>query len=165
MSRIKDAIGQLPSWPGFAIGAVVIISLGGWYYGTSYARCTEVRQGRELLRAAIDKAAAGGSGEFDMAAAIPGDWDEVRIVEGHRPGQVPLNCPFGWDMTWRERQALVEAGQYTIVGLFKAGRFQRYVEYRGDWATFPGAARSIPRNEARFKVTGMKAPFALTPMP
>lgn len=165
MSRIRDAIGQLPSWPGFAIAAVVVVLLGGWYYGTSYAQCTEVRDGRERLRAAIERAAASGSGLLDLAADIPGDWDEVRIVEGHRPGQVPLNCPFGWDLTWRERQALVEAGKYTIIGLFKADQFQRYIEYRGDWATFPGAAKAIPRSAARFTVSGAKVPFTLTPLP
>ena len=62
MRGLKDAVSQLPSWPGFALGAVVIVALGGWYYGTTYTRCVEVRDGREALRAAIDKAAAGGAG-------------------------------------------------------------------------------------------------------
>lgn len=165
MRGLKDAISQLPSWPGFAIGAVVIVALGGWYYGTTYTKCVEVRDGREALRAAIDKAAASGTGLLDFAADLPGDWDEVRIVEGHRPGQVPLNCPFGWDMSWRERQALVEAGKYTVIGLFKGGAFQRYVEYRGDWATFPGAPEAIARGQARFRIEGDAAPYKLTLVP
>jgi hypothetical protein len=166
MSKIKDAINQIPSWPGFAIGAVVMLSIGGWYYGKTYANCMEVRDGRNELHGAIKAAAAGQGGVLDLAKALDGDWDELRIVQGHRPGQVPLNCPFGWDLGWRERQDLIEAGQYTIVGLFKAGTFQRYIEYRGDWATFRGAINSIPRSRARFDVTGtVQQPYAVTLKP
>ena len=165
MSRIRDAISRVPSWPGFAIGGALVLSIGGWYYGTTYAKCTELREGRMELDRAIKAVAAGQGGVLDLDTALDGDWDELRIVEGHRPGQVPLNCPFGWDLGWRERQVLIEAGQYTIVGLFKSGIFQRYIEYRGDWATFHGTISSIPRNRARFDVTGTIRPYKLTLRP
>ncbi len=157
MRGFKDAIGQLPSWPGFALGAAAIIGIGGWYYSTSYAKCADLRTGRAALHTAIVNAADSGTGLLDLAAAIPGSWDEVRIIEGHRPGQDPLNCPFGWDMTWRERQALIEAGQYTIVGFFAAGKFEDYIEYRSDWATFADPPKSIARAEARFDVARPEA--------
>lgn len=160
MSKIRDAIGQLPSWPALAIGAALIVGIGGWYYGTTYAKCSEVRGGRERLHAAVSAAAAGGS-VLDLASAVPGDWDEVRIVQGHNPGQVPLNCPFGWDMEWRERQALVEAGKYTIIGFFRDSAFLRYVEYRADWGAFANPPKSIARGAARFAVSGSTEPYAL----
>ena len=152
MRGVRDAIGQLPSWPGFALAALVGLGIGGWYYGSTYSRCVELRDGRELLRLAIERATDSATGELDLANTVPGTWDEVRIAQAHRPGGVPLNCPFGWDLTWRERQALIEKGQYTIIGFFKAGQFQRYIEYRGDWATFAEPPESISRGEARFVV-------------
>lgn len=158
MSGIKDAISQLPSWPGFAIGAVVIVGIGSWYYGTSYVKCGDLHEGREALRSAISKAADSSSGTFELTTVMPGDWDEARIVQAHKPGQVPLNCPFGWDLTWRERQALIEAGQYTIIGFFADGQFQRYIEYRGDWATFADPPKSIARSAARFAVIQPASP-------
>ena len=152
MPAIKDAIGQLPSWPGLVIGAVVIFGIGGWYYGTSYVQCAELNEGRQALRTAIGKAADSASGVLELASVMPGDWDEARIVQAHRPGQVPLNCPFGWDLTWRERQALIEADQYTIIGFFAGGQFQSYIEYCGDWAAFIDPPASITRAAARFTV-------------
>ena len=153
---IRDAINQLPSWPGFVLGAIAIVGIGGWYYGTTFMKCVEVREGRELLRDAIDRAAAAGTPVLDLANAVPGDWDEVRIVQAHNPGQTPLNCPFGWDMTWRERQALVDAGQYTVIGFFSAGQFDRYIEYRSDWAVFIDPPSSLVRSAAQFSVEGAR---------
>lgn len=165
MRGIRDAIGQLPSWPGFAIGAALIIGIGGWYYGSSYGKCIELREGRVALRAAIERASASATGILDLASVVSGSWDEARIVQAHRPGQVPLNCPFGWDLTWRERQTLIEAGQYTIIGFFASGQFQRYIEYRGDWAQFTDVPDSISRASARFAVTQPQSstePYLLT---
>ena len=152
MRGIRDAISQLPSWPGFVLGAIAVIGIGGWYYGTSYVKCVDLREGREGLKSAIEQAARSGSGILDLGKAVAGDWDEARIVQGHRPGQTPLNCPFGWDLTWRERQALVEANQYTILGFFKADQFQHFVEYRGDWAQFVEVPAKLPRAQAVFTV-------------
>ncbi len=165
MRGIKKAIDQLPSWPGFAVAGLLVIGIGGWYYGTSYVKCAEVREGREMLRSAIARAAGSATGILSLADVVPETWDEARIVQAHRPGQVPLNCPFGWDMTWRERQALVEAGQYTIIGFFNAGQFQRYIEYRSDWAAFADPPASIARSDARFTVSKPSAdgePHTLT---
>ena len=150
---IKDAIGQLPSWPGFAVGAVVFFSIGGWYYGTTYSKCTELRDQREWLKGAIEKAAADGIGVVNFAEVVTGDWDEVRVVQGHRPGKTPLNCPFGWDMTWRERQTLIEAGKYTVIGFFQNNKFSHYIEYRADEGSFSELPKSIARSNARFQVT------------
>ena len=134
------------------MGAVAIIGIGGWYYGSSYSKCVELREGRQALRSAIDKAGDSATGTFNLADVMPGQWDEVRIVQAHRPGQVPLNCPFGWDLGWRERQALIEADKYTIIGFFTGGQFERYIEYRGDWAVFDEPPKSIARSAARFAV-------------
>lgn len=164
MSGIKDAIGQLPTWPGIAIATVLIIGIGGWYYGSSYGKCIELREGRAVLQTAISRAADSTTAMLDLADVMPGNWDEARIVQAHRPGQVPLNCPFGWDMTWRERQALIDANNYTIIGFFASGTFQRYIEYRGDWASFVDVPESIGRKAARFAVarpTASGGPFTL----
>ena len=117
------------------------------------------------LDGAIENVAREQGGVLDLGKALDGDWEEVRIVQGHRPGQVPLNCPFGWDMTWRERQALIDAGLYTIVGLFKRDVFQRYIEYSGERAVFQGDVKSVARQRAQFKVTGNSRPYELSLMP
>jgi hypothetical protein len=168
MRGIRAAINQLPSWPGFVLGAIAIVGIGTWYYSTTYFKCSEVRQGRTDLHSALVAAAASSDAVLDLTSAVPGDWDEVRIVQGHRPAQDPLNCPFGWDMTWHERNKLITAGNYTIIGFFESGKFRRYIEYRGDWARFAEPPKSIPRSSARFAIAqpeNSNAPYILTLKP
>lgn len=155
MSRIRESLNQLPSWPGFVIATAVAIGLGGWYYGTAYARCSALEQDRARLKAAIKAAASTPDAMLDLASTIPGDWNEVRIVQGHRPAadQRPLDCPFGWDFSAEERQALIDRGDYTLIGFFRNGEFQRYIEFRRDWAQFEADTLSAPRDAARLKVT------------
>ncbi len=152
MRGIRDAINRVPSKPGFVLAGLVIIGIGGWYYGSTYLQCAEVRQGRELLRSSIEQAARSSSAVLDLGSVVEGAWDNVRIVQNHRPGQVPLNCPFGWDLSWRDRQELIEAGLYTVIGFFNADQFVRYIEYRSDWARFEGTPERVDRNAARFDV-------------
>lgn len=168
MPGIRDALSQLPSWPGFAIAAVAVLSIGGWYYGTTYVKCIELRNGRAGLQQAIDAAAQSASRVLNLDHVVPGTWDEARIVQGHRPGQVPLNCPFGWDMTWRERQALIDAGHFTVIGFFNGNEFQHYIEYRGDRAVFVEPPKSIARANARFLVAAPQSvagPYVLSHSP
>ena len=164
MSTIRDAISQVPSKPGFVIAAVVALGLSGWYLGSTWTQCSALRESRQQLWSAIE--AAGSGGVVDLATALPGAWDEVRIVEGHKlaPGEQPLECPFGWDMSRAERIALIVAGDYTLIGLFSGGRFQRYVEWRRDWARFAGDVNSVPATAARFSVARPEgAAYVLTP--
>jgi hypothetical protein len=131
---------------------VIVLAIGGWYYGSTYVRCQELHQSREALRAAIDERARRGE-VLELADVFPGTWDEVRIAQAHRlaPGQSPYHCPFGWDMSANERQGLIDAGNYTLIGFFERGQFLRYVEYRGDWARFEHGG-SLSRAEARFTI-------------
>jgi len=165
MSRIRDALGQLPSRPGFLIAAIVALGIGGWYYGTAYARCSALQADRAQLQQAIEAAS---ESVLDLARLVPGDWDEVRIAQGHRPaaGENPLDCPFGWDLSAAERQALIDRGDYTLIGFFRDGAFQHYIEFRRDRAEFKPAASSLPRSSARFSVTPPAepgAPYTLAP--
>lgn len=153
-SRFRASIAQLPTWPALVIASVVVVGIGAWFYGPAYQRCTELNNARENLRTAIEAAGRAGA-TLDLAAAIPGVWDEVRIAQGHKLeyGQRPLHCPFGWDLSREERQSLIASGNYTLIGLFERGRFQRYVEYRGDWARFEGDVEALARAHARFRLT------------
>lgn len=164
-SRLRESIAQLPTWPALLIAAVVVVGIGTWVYGPAYQRCGELNAARENLRAAIEAAGRAGT-TFDLAAAMPGAWDEVRIAQGHRlkRGQSPLHCPFGWDLSRDERGALIAAGDYTLIGFFEDGGFQRYIEYRGDWARFEGDVESLRRGQARFHVVRSSGnPAVLTP--
>jgi hypothetical protein len=143
---------------------VLAVGVGSWYYVPTYQQCSELKQTREALRAAIDAAASNG-GVVDLAAVFPGAWDEVRIAQEHRleAGQAPFDCPFGWDLSRLERRELIESGRYTLIGFFERGRFQRYVEYRGDWARFEGEVDVLSRTRARFEVDRSSAgPHRLT---
>ena len=164
MAAIRDALSQVPSKPGFVIAAVVVLGLGGWYLNSTWTQCSALKASRLQLRAAIEAAGAGGM--VDLTTALPGAWDEVRIVEGHRlnQGEQPLECPFGWDISRAERAGLIAAGDYTLIGLFSGGRFQRYVEWRRDWARFAGDVKNLPATAARFTVarSGGDA-YVLTP--
>jgi hypothetical protein len=165
MSRIRDALSQVPSKPGFAIALLVALALGGWYLISSWTTCSGLRADRQRLLEAVE-AAGQGSGILDLATAFPGPFDEVRIVQGHRlqPGERPYHCPFGWDLTADERNALIEKGDYTLIGLFSGGRFARYVEWRGDWARFEGDVSRLPA-AARLKVTRSgSGPYILAPV-
>jgi hypothetical protein len=166
MSRLRASLEQLPAWPGLALGAAVILGLGSWYYGGAYLRCHELNQAREALRTAIEAEGRRG-GILDLAAVFPGTWDEVRIAQAHRlaPGQSPYHCPLGWDLSASERQALIDAGDYTLIGFFERGRFQRYVEYRGDWARF-AADGGFSRVEATFTIEtpNLNGPAVLKPV-
>jgi hypothetical protein len=165
-SRFRDSIGQLPTWPALAIAAVLVVGIGVWFYGPAYERCSELNAARESLRTAIEEAGRAGT-TVDLAAVAPGAWDEVRIAQGHKlaRGQRPFHCPFGWDLSRDERGALIRSGDYTLIGFFDSGQFQRYIEYRGDWARFEGDVDSLQREQARFHVASAGAgPVVLTPI-
>jgi hypothetical protein len=164
-SRFRDSIGQLPTWPALAIAALLVVGIGAWSYGPAYQRCSELNAARHGLQAAIEEAGRAGT-TLDLAAAMPGAWDEVRIAQGHKlaRGQNPFHCPFGWDLSRDERGALIASGDYTLIGFFEAGQFQRYIEYRGDWARFEGDVGSLRRDQARFHVARSSGnPAVLTP--
>ena len=165
-SRLRDSIAELPTWPGLALAALVLAGVGYWNFGHAYQRCSELKGARENLRSAIEAADRTGA-PLDLAAAVPGAWDEVRIADGHKlaQGQRPLHCPLGWDLTGEERSALIASGDYTLIGFFERGEFRRYIEYRGDWARFEGDVEALPRSEARFEVARPESgPVILTPI-
>jgi len=154
MSGIRDALNQLPSRPGFVIGAVIALGLMVWHYGTSYAHCSALKQDRENLQEAIATAADAPDAMLNLALLVPGDWDQIRIMQGHRlaADQAPLNCPFGWDLSAEERRDLITRGDYTLLGFFRGDVFDHYIEFRRDWATFEGDRKNFPKDAARFKV-------------
>ncbi len=165
-SRLRDSIAKLPTWPVFAAAAVVLAGVGYWNYGEAYQRCSELNGAREGLRSAIEAADRAGT-TLELAEAVPGAWDEVRIAQGHKLAfsQRPLHCPFGWDLTREERAALIASGDYTLIGFFEGGQFRRYIEYRGDWARFEGDVETLPREHARFQVARPDSgPVILTPV-
>ena len=168
MSAIRDALNQLPSWPGFAIASVVAIGLGTWHYGDTYARCSALKRDREDLRQAIATAAEAPDATLNLALLVPGDWDQVRIMQGHHlaAGQKPLDCPFGWDLSSEERKDLMARGDYTLVGFFRGAVFDRYIEFRRDWGSFEGGQTAFAKDAARFKVRppgNAKTLYRLTP--
>ncbi len=146
MSRLRDAISQVPSKPAFIMAVVVGLGLATWYYGTTWQRCSELRQSREALQTALKTAAESDAKLFSFSRlAGLENVAEIRLDRAVKPGQVPLHCPFGWDMGWRERQKLIEADKYTIIGLFDAkGTFQRYIEWREDLADFAKLPKTFP---------------------
>ena len=152
-SRFRASLAQLPTWPGLLIAAVLAVGVAAWFYIPTYQRCSELNAAREGLRAAIENAGRAGT-TLELGAAMPGAWDEVRIAQGHKlaRGQRPFHCPFGWDLTREERRELMASGNYTLIGFFDGGRFQRYIEYRGDWARFDGDVETLRRGQARFRV-------------
>jgi hypothetical protein len=165
VSRLRASIDQLPTWPALSIAAVLALGIASWFYVPTYQRCHELKESREALRAAIEAAGRAGTA-LDLAAVLPGTWDEVRIAQGHRldRGQRPYHCPFNWDLTREQRRALIASGEYTLIGFFESGQFQRYIEYRGDWARFEGEVDSIGRADARFRVGQSSfGPAVLTP--
>ena len=164
-SRFRDSIAQLPTWPALAIAALLVVGIGAWFYVPTYQRCSELNAARQGLLTAIEEAGRDGT-ILDLADVMPGGWDEVRIAPGHKlaRGQRPFHCPFGWDLSRDERGALIRSGDYTLIGFFEAGQFQRYIEYRGDWARFEGDVGSLRRDQARFHVARSSGnPAVLTP--
>lgn len=143
---------SLPSKPGFVIAAVVVVLVGAWYYGSSYSTCRDLTRDRAALSAAIDEVGEGGT--LDLAQALPGDWDEVRIVQDYHlnAGEKTLHCPFGWGLTSDERHGLIESGRYVVIGLFSKGAFQRYAEASGEDVRFEGDVAEVPRAAAIFDV-------------
>ncbi len=166
MYDVRHALSQVPAKPGFAIAAVVMVALGGWYLTTTWRDCSALRQSRDKLHTAIEKAA--GAGEvLDLAKVYGGKWDEVRIVQGYKlqKNQRPLECPFGWDISRAERIGLIEKGRMTLIGMFSGGHFNRYVEWRSDWGRFAGDVKSLSASAARFTVTrGAGGDYVLTPV-
>jgi len=165
MFNVRDALSQIPSRPGFVIAAIVVVALGGWYLTTTWTQCSALRDSRDRLHAAIDRAGATGA-VLDLKKVFPGAWDEVRIARGYKlsKGQRPLQCPFGWDISRAERIALIEKGEMTLIGLFAGGQFRRYVEWRSDWGRFGGDVKSMPASAARFTVKRSdKGAYVLTP--
>ena len=166
MVDIRHALSHVPAKPGFAIAAVVVVALGGWYLTTTWKDCAALRESRDRLHTAIAQAAEKGQ-VLDLAKVFPGAWDEVRIVEGYKlqKDQQPLECPFGWDISRAERIGLIENGRMTLIGLFSGGHFKRYVEWRSDWGRFEGDVKSLNPTAARFTVTRASGgDYVLTPV-
>ncbi len=166
MFNARHALSRIPSRPGFAIALVLVLGVGGWYLTTTWRDCSALRQSRDALHMAIEKAGASGA-VLDLKQVFPGTWNEVRIARGYKlqKDQRPLECPFGWDISRAERIGLIEKGQMTLIGLFSDGHFKRYVEWRSDWGRFEGDARSMPASAARFTVTrGASGGYVLTPV-
>ncbi len=166
MYNVRHALSQVPAKPGFAIAAVVMVGLGGWYLTTTWRDCSALSASRDRLHTAIEKAGEEGK-PLDLAKVFPGKWDEVRIVQGYKlqKNQRPLECPFGWDISRAERIGLIEKGRMTLIGLFSGGHFKRYVEWRSDWGRFAGDVKSLNHTAARFTVTrGDGGGYVLTPV-
>ena len=166
MYNVRDALSQIPSKPGFAIAVMIVFALGGWYVTTTWTQCSALRESRDKLRAAIVEDGASGA-VLDLKKVFPGAWDEARIVEDYKlqKDQRPLECPFGWDISRAERIDLIAKGKMTLIGLFAAGHFRRYVEWRSDWGRFEGDVKSMPASAARFTVTRTdNGGYVLTPV-
>ena len=157
----------LPTRPIFYLAVAVFGLVLAYRYGTTYRDCAAHAALREDLHAAIQ---AGDEGDprarLHLSSITDFPWDRAEIIVNYKPPGATTDCPFGWDWSQAERDALVADDLLTVIVLLRDGKLVNYIEYRRDWAEFLQVHNPYTPETAVFQVQRSSTnPFAfiLTP--
>ena len=147
---IRDALSSLPTRPVLFLAPLVVVLVLSWYYRDLYNRCSQIRADRDNLSEAMLAASPGVRLRLDELTAFT--WDQVRIITGYRPQSRGSECPFDWNWSAGERDALIAAGHLTALVFARDGAIVRYVELNGGRIELPRLKVGLEPAEAIFRV-------------
>ena len=158
---IRSALGSLQAKPGFYAAVVLAAVVLGWYYASQYRDCTGQREWRERLYHVLG--AAGSARQlFNLSEAVPFGWDEVRIRAGAAVEGKVMDCPFGWDWSRTEYDALAGAGLLSLLIFIDEGRLAGHIGFSSDRVDFRDVAGTWTPETAVFEVVhGASLPVRL----
>ncbi len=162
---IKAALSSLPARPALIVAPVIAVLALAFYYWDLHARCSELRQQRTALTGHLQSLPS--STSFRLADFTRFAWDKVRIVVDLKGAQRSLECPFGWNWSPGEREALIESGRLSGLIFGHQESIVSYIELRGDEIVFRGVESVLTPDSAIFALAraDSKAGVVLTLKP
>ena len=148
----REALAGLPTRPVLYLSAVVLALGLGYQLVTTYSTCNRHADMRERLRDSIAAGVAGGN-PVRLARVTDFDWDLAEILVNYKPGGRVADCPFGWDWSREQREALVAGDLLTVIVFLRDGRLVDYLEYRNDQAKFVDVENPYTPQSAVFVVS------------
>ncbi len=136
---IRNALNSLRAKPGFYGAVILAVGVLIWYYAFQYRDCTRHRELRERLYDTVD-AMERDDRAFNLAEVVVSTWDRVHIRTVSRLEAKVADCPFGWDWSRAEREALVADGHLALLLFIDDGEFVDYLEFRNDRVDFRDVA-------------------------
>lgn len=148
----REALAGLPTRPVLYLSAVVLALGLGYQLVTTYGTCNRHADMRGRLQQLIAAGAAGGD-PVRLTQVTDFDWDRAEILVNYKPGGRVADCPFGWDWSREEREALVAGDLLTVIVFLRDGRLVDYLEYRRDRAEFSDVSNPYTPDTAVFLVS------------
>lgn len=151
MAFIHRALGSISPRPVLVVAPALIVLGISYHFGSQYRTCTGHAGLRQSLTDALQAASVDPArARVHLADIAKFDWDEARIQVNFKPDLRTPDCPFGWDWSRAEREALVEQDLLTVIAFARDGRIVDYLEYRRDWADFKDISNPYTQETAVF---------------
>jgi len=147
---IREQVSAVPAKPIIAAVCIFTLAAGAWHLQSKYRVCTHRASMTARFHDWAGQALEAGNKGLSLTAALPGEWDQVRISQGVVDEAPELACPFGWHWSEDERAALSDAGALTLIGFFADGRLVEMVDFDGRVAAFDIGSDALARAEAVF---------------
>ena len=151
MAFLRNAFAGVSTRPVLYLALAVLILGVGYHLFTTYKSCREHSALREDLRAAI----VGGSEDarpVRLSGVTGFSWDRADILVNYKPEGATTDCPFGWDWSRAQREALIAADRLTVIVFLRDGQLVNYLEYPRDQADFVGVKNPYTPETAVFDV-------------
>ena len=162
---LKAALAGFPTRPALYLSLAVLVFGFGYHFLTTYQSCRGHAVLRETLWRAVDSAASEND-PLRLAKVTGFPWDRAEILVNYKPGGRPGDCPFQWDWSREEREALIAADGLTVIVFVRNGKLVDYLEIRRDRVEFVAVRNPYTPETAIFRVTPSaenRGQFLLTP--
>lgn len=153
MAFIHRALSSVPPTPVLIIAPALIVLGISYHFGSQYVSCTGHAGLRQSLTDALQAASQDPTRRrLHLADITDFDWDVALVQVNFKPDAKTPDCPFGWDWSRAEREALVEQDLLTVIAFARDGHVVNYLEYRRDWADFQDISNPYTHETAVFTV-------------
>ena len=139
----------LPTRPAFVIAVILVVGSVAGYYFDRYRDCTYHASLREQLYSNL-KARLGET--VLIADIVPFKWDKLSILTDYQPRHKLPECPFGWDWSKQQRQALIGQGVLNMLVFGRLGDYPEYIDVHKLQINFSDVEDSFTPHTARFIV-------------
>lgn len=148
---IHRALSSIPARPVLLIAPLLIVVVLAVYYWNLNRECSAQTELRDTFTGAVESAAAAG-GILRLADVFDFQWDHVKGLEKFKPKFLRRDCPFGWDWSKKERQAIIDADLLSVLIFFHEGKISSVVDFRNDRVAMEEFESGLPPETAVFKV-------------
>ncbi|MGI9483059.1 MAG: hypothetical protein ACR2OR_11965 [Hyphomicrobiales bacterium] len=148
---LRDAISAVPAKPIIAIAAGLTVFAAAWHGWTLHKICSQRSALTSALHSWAGDAMNSGPAGARLDKATGFDWNQVRILQAVKKPSPAPNCPFGWHLSNREREAMARTGNLTLVGFAIEGNVIEIVDFDATKARFDVGKDPISRDGAIFR--------------